>query len=67
MRIDRATLLAHLNHFVMDDSGVIVGGPGVGKSYLLGELGERLDAQGTPYLFFDDRYAWRGDRGGSTS
>jgi hypothetical protein len=51
MRIDRATLLADLNHFVMADSGVIVGGPGVGKSYLLGELGEQLDAQGTPYLF----------------
>ena len=50
MRIDRATLLADLNHFVMADS-VIVGGPGVGKSYLLGELGEQLDAQGTPYLF----------------
>src|SRR5271165_2038315 len=51
MRIDRATLLADLNRFVMADSGVIVGGPGVGKSYLLGELGEQLDAQGTPYLF----------------
>src|SRR5271154_837713 len=51
MRIERARLLADLNQFVMADSGVIVGGPGVGKSYLLGELGEQLDAKGTPYLF----------------
>jgi hypothetical protein len=51
MRIDRATLLADLNQFVMADSGIIVGSPGVGKSYLLGELAEQLDTQGTPYLF----------------
>ena len=51
MRIDRATLLADLNQFVRADSGVIVGGPGVGKSYVLGELGDQLDAQGTAYLF----------------
>jgi hypothetical protein len=51
MRIDRAPLLADLNRFVMAGSGVIVGGPGVGKSYLLGDLGEQLDTQGTPYLF----------------
>jgi hypothetical protein len=51
MRIDRATLVADLNQFVRADSGVIVGGPGVGKSYALGELGDQLDAQGTAYLF----------------
>ncbi len=50
MRIDRATLLADLHRFVSADSGVIVGGPGVGKSYLLGELAEQLDARSTPYL-----------------
>ena len=51
MRIDRAALLADLNQFVRADSGVIVGGPGVGKSYVLGELADQLDAQDTAYLF----------------
>ena len=51
MRIDRATLLARLNQFVTAGSGVVVGGPGAGKTYLLGELAELLDAGGTKYLF----------------
>src|SRR5437764_12965521 len=51
MQTDRDTLLADLNDFVTADSGGVVGAPGSGKSYLLGQLGEQLDAQGTPYLF----------------
>ena len=51
MRIDRARLLVSLSQFVTADSGVVVGSPGVGKSYLLGELGSVLDARGATYLF----------------
>ena len=51
MRIDRARLLVSLNRFVMADSGVVVGSPGVGSLILLGELGSVLDARGATYLF----------------
>ena len=51
MRIERATLLAALDQFVTADSGVIVGSPGIGKSYLLRDLANLLDARGATYLY----------------
>lgn len=38
IKIDRSTLLTELIKFSQDGSGLVVGNPGVGKSYLLSQL-----------------------------
>lgn len=50
MRIDRSDLLERLYSFVVEGNGVVVGRPGVGKSYLFAELHPRLTAAGIPHV-----------------
>lgn len=47
MKINRDTLLQKILSFCVEESGVIIGKPGVGKSYLLRELRKLLFAQNT--------------------
>ena len=51
MQIDRSAVLNELEAFARAGSGVVIGQPGVGKSYLLRQLNERLEADATPHLF----------------
>ena len=50
IKINREKLLSDLQEFVSQGNGVIIGGPGVGKFYLLEELHHSLDSSGTPHL-----------------
>lgn len=42
MNIDRSSLISELENFAVSGNGIIIGQPGVGKSYALAELRERL-------------------------
>ena len=50
MRIKREKLLKNLRDFASRGSGVIIGSPGVGKTYLLKELRQSLKSAGGPHL-----------------
>ena len=50
MRINRDKLLNDLQYFVSRGSGVIIGSPGVGKTYLLKELRRHLKSVEIPHL-----------------
>lgn len=50
MKIDRKKLIDSLKDFASQGNGVIIGSPGVGKTYLLKELGQSLKADKTLYL-----------------
>ena len=50
MKINRDKLLNDLQHFVLRGSGVIIGSPGVGKTYLLKELRQHLKSIEIPHL-----------------
>ena len=50
MRIERKQLIDDLQDFAMHGDGVIIGGPGVGKSYVLKELRQYLKAAGITHL-----------------
>ncbi len=50
MKINRDKLLKHLQNFALRGNGVIVGSPGVGKTYVLKELRRRLKSNGIPHL-----------------
>ena len=50
MKIKREKLLNDLQDFAMGGNGVIIGGPGVGKTYLLKELYQRLESLEIPGL-----------------
>lgn len=50
MKIDRTQLISDLLTFSTSGNGVVVGQPGVGKSYALAELREQLKAKGIPHL-----------------
>ncbi len=50
MKINREELLNDLQHFASQGNGVIIGSPGVGKTYLLKELRQSLKSDGTPHL-----------------
>ena len=50
IKINREKLLSDLQEFVLQGNGVIIGGPGVGKSYLFKELHHSLDSSSTPHL-----------------
>lgn len=52
MKINREELLNDLHHFASQGNGVIIGSPGVGKTYLLKELRQSLKSDGTPHLLF---------------
>ncbi len=50
MKINRESLLNDLQNFASQGNGVIIGSPGVGKTYLLKELRRSLKSDGTPHL-----------------
>ena len=50
MQIKREKLLKNLQDFASQGNGVIIGSPGVGKTYLLKELRQRLKSAGIPHL-----------------
>lgn len=50
MRINREKVIDALAFFASQGNGVVIGSPGVGKTYLLKELSERLEHTGTPNL-----------------
>ena len=50
MKIKREKLLKHLQDFAARGNGVIIGSPGIGKTYLLKELRRKLKSSGTPHL-----------------
>lgn len=50
MEIERSTLVEALLSFARAGHGLVVGQPGVGKSYSIAALGNRLKALGIPYL-----------------
>ena len=50
MRIKREKLLKNLQDFTSRGNGVIIGSPGVGKTYLLKELRQNLKSAGIPHL-----------------
>ena len=50
IRINRAKLRNDLQDFALRGSGVIIGSPGVGKTYLLRELRRSLKFEGIPHL-----------------
>jgi hypothetical protein len=50
MKINRDELIGDLYNFARGGSGVIIGPPGIGKSYLLLELRKRLQIEGLPHL-----------------
>ena len=50
MKIERKQLLNDLQDFALQGDGVIIGSPGVGKTYVLKTLRQRLKAAGIPYL-----------------
>ncbi len=51
MKIDRKKLIKSLKDFASQGNGVVIGSPGVGKTYLLKELRQSLKADKTPHLF----------------
>lgn len=50
MKIKRDKLLKNLQDFALRGNGVIIGGPGVGKTYLLKELRQSLKSDEIPHL-----------------
>ena len=50
MKIKREELLKDLQDFVLQGNGVIIGAPGIGKTYLLKELRRNLESAGIPEL-----------------
>ena len=49
-RINRTKLSNDLQDFALRGNGVVIGSPGVGKTYLLKELRRRLKSDGIPHL-----------------
>jgi hypothetical protein len=50
MKIDRSDLVSELEAFALKGSGVVIGAPGIGKSYTLAELRESLKKSGVIHL-----------------
>ena len=50
MKINREELLKDLRNFALRGNGVVIGGPGVGKTHLLKELRRNLESAGIPEL-----------------
>lgn len=51
MRIDRTHMLEALESFALSGNGVVVGEPGIGKTYSLVNLRRRLRSESIPHLF----------------
>ena len=49
-KINREKLLSDLQEFVSQGNGVIIGSPGLGKTYLVKELRRNLKSSGAPHL-----------------
>ena len=50
MKINREKLIRDLQDFASRGNGVIIGSPGIGKTYLLKELRLRLKSDEIPHL-----------------
>lgn len=50
MKIDRSSLISELSKFARGGNGVVIGPPGVGKSYAIAELREKLKQSHIPHL-----------------
>src|ERR1700744_6235801 len=50
MKIERKELLSQLLAFATEGNGLIVGSPGVGKSFAIAELRDALKAKQIPHL-----------------
>ena len=50
IKIDREKLRNDLQDFALRGSGVVIGSPGVGKTYLLKEVRQNLKSDGIPHL-----------------
>ena len=50
IKINREKLLTDLQDFALRGNGVIIGSPGIGKTYLLKELRQSLKSSGIPHL-----------------
>src|SRR5690348_17219933 len=50
MKIDRSGLISQLEAFALKGNGVVIGAPGIGKSYTLAELRENLKKGGVHHL-----------------
>lgn len=50
MKIDRSQLISELVSFATSGNGVVIGPPGVGKTYALTELRQRLKSEARPHL-----------------
>lgn len=50
MKIERKQLLNDLQNFTLSGDGVVIGSPGVGKSYVLKELRQHLKSAGITHL-----------------
>jgi hypothetical protein len=50
MKIDRPDLISELEAFALKGNGVVIGAPGIGKSYTLAELRENLKKSGILHL-----------------
>jgi hypothetical protein len=51
MKINRDIIIESLKEFVSTGNGIVVGRPGVGKTYLIADLCDRLDKDFVPNLF----------------
>ncbi len=74
IKIDRGEVRHDLYNFAMQDNGVVIGSPGVGKTYILKELLGQLNSEDLPHLFlpidllgdsnpeeWPDGFSFRGD------
>ena len=74
IKIDRGEVRHDLYNFAMQDNGVVIGSPGVGKTYILKEFLGQLNSEDIPHLFlpidllgdsnpeeWPDGFSFRGD------
>ena len=59
-RINRTKLSNDLQDFALRGNGVVIGSPGIGKTYLLKELRQSLKSSGIPHLLLpiDQPWGW---------
>ena len=62
MEIARDDMMQALKSFALSNGGVVVGLPGVGKTYSFRKLASSFDATGNLYLYISNRQAQCGQR-----